>query len=152
MSNTRFICVRYGNVLASRGSVIPLFHEQIRSRGARDHDHDRHDRFLLSLDLAVDTIFAAVGTGGGARPTSRASPPRGSWILPTYSSATGQFKSVVMASGPGRRSMRSWSPKKKRIARWSGTKYYAILPMLPELRESEEPCSPLTMSTARTGM
>jgi len=57
---TRFICVRYGNVLASRGSVIPLFHEQIRSGGPVTITTVDMTRFLLSLDQAVDTIFAAV--------------------------------------------------------------------------------------------
>ena len=57
---TRFICVRYGNVLASRGSVIPLFHEQIRSGGPVTITTADMTRFLLSLDQAVDTIFAAL--------------------------------------------------------------------------------------------
>src|SRR5512137_763422 len=57
---TRFICVRYGNVLASRGSVIPLFHDQIRNGGPVTITTTDMTRFLLSLDRAVDTIFAAV--------------------------------------------------------------------------------------------
>lgn len=54
---TRFINVRYGNVLASRGSVIPLFHDQIRSGGPVTITHTEMTRFLLSLDQAVDIIF-----------------------------------------------------------------------------------------------
>ena len=57
---TRFVCVRYGNVLASRGSVIPLFHDQIRSGGPVTITTEDMTRFLLSLDDSVDLIFAAV--------------------------------------------------------------------------------------------
>ena len=61
--DTRFICVRYGNVLASRGSVIPLFHSQINSGGPVTITTDDMTRFLLSLDDAVNVIFAAVRSG-----------------------------------------------------------------------------------------
>src|SRR5690606_29732521 len=57
---TRFIVVRYGNVLASRGSVIPLFHSQIRAGGPVTVTDPAMTRFLLSLDDACDTIFGAL--------------------------------------------------------------------------------------------
>jgi FlaA1/EpsC-like NDP-sugar epimerase len=60
-SSTRFVCVRYGNVLASRGSVIPLFHSQIASGGPITLTSREMTRFLLGLDDAVSLIFAAVG-------------------------------------------------------------------------------------------
>ncbi len=60
---TRFVVVRYGNVLVSRGSVIPLFNDQIRSGGPVTITHPDMTRFMLGLDDAVDTIIAAVREG-----------------------------------------------------------------------------------------
>jgi len=57
---TRFICVRYGNVLASRGSVIPMFHEQITGGGPVTITTPEMTRFLLPLNHAVDTVIAAL--------------------------------------------------------------------------------------------
>jgi FlaA1/EpsC-like NDP-sugar epimerase len=59
-NGTRFVGVRYGNVLASRGSVIPLFHDQIRRGGPVTVTTAEMTRFLLSLDAAVNTVFAAI--------------------------------------------------------------------------------------------
>lgn len=57
---TRFVSVRYGNVVGSRGSVIPLFHEQIRQGGPVTITVPTMSRFLMSLDQAVDCVFAAI--------------------------------------------------------------------------------------------
>jgi FlaA1/EpsC-like NDP-sugar epimerase len=57
---TRFACVRYGNVIASRGSVVPLFLDQIAHGGPVTITLKEMTRFLLSLDQAVDVVFAAV--------------------------------------------------------------------------------------------
>ena len=63
-SDTRFLTARYGNVLASRGSVVPLFHEQIKNGGPVTMTSPDMTRFLLSLDRAVDTVFDALQDGG----------------------------------------------------------------------------------------
>lgn len=60
---TRFTMVRYGNVIASRGSVVPLFAEQISNGGPVTITLKEMTRFLLSLDRAVDTVFAALQLG-----------------------------------------------------------------------------------------
>jgi len=61
--NTRFLGVRYGNVSASRGSVIPLFHDLIKAgRPLTVTDH-RMTRFLLCLNDSVDLIFGAIRQG-----------------------------------------------------------------------------------------
>jgi UDP-glucose 4-epimerase len=59
----RFVLVRYGNVLASRGSVIPMFHEQIKNNLALTVTTEDMTRFLLPLNQAVDTVFAAIEGG-----------------------------------------------------------------------------------------
>ncbi len=59
-AGTRFVCVRYGNVIASRGSVVPLFVDQIAKGGPVTITLPEMTRFLLSLDRAVDTVFAAI--------------------------------------------------------------------------------------------
>lgn len=53
---TRFSCVRYGNVLGSRGSVIPLFEEQKKS-GKITVTDERMTRFWLTLDQAVELVI-----------------------------------------------------------------------------------------------
>jgi UDP-glucose 4-epimerase len=56
----RFVCVRYGNVVGSRGSVIPIWQGQIK-RGAPILVTDpKMTRFLVTLERAVDTLFAAI--------------------------------------------------------------------------------------------
>ena len=60
---TSFMCVRYGNVIASRGSIVPLFVEQVRQNKPLTVTLAEMTRFLLSLDKAVDTVFAAINTG-----------------------------------------------------------------------------------------
>jgi len=56
-------CTRYGNVMASRGSVIPLFIDQIRNNKEITITDPSMTRFMMSLDQAVDLVLFAFKNG-----------------------------------------------------------------------------------------
>jgi UDP-glucose 4-epimerase len=131
--STRFVAVRYGNVVASRGSVVPLFLEQIAKGGPVTITTEDMTRFLLTLDRAVDTVMAALT---GARP--------GEIYVPRVPAARMVDLADVLVAGrdipitvtgirPGEKVheiMVSDEECPRTVERGG---YYVICPMLPEL-------------------
>lgn len=62
-TNTMIACTRYGNVMASRGSVIPLFINQIKKNIPITITDPGMTRFMMSLDQAVDLVIFAFKNG-----------------------------------------------------------------------------------------
>lgn len=139
-AQTRFVCVRYGNVLASRGSVIPLFHEQIRSGGPVTVTTLDMTRFLLSLDDAVDTIFAAV-CGGSAGETWVPKAPSAR-VVDIARALVGELPVDIKVVGirPGEKVHEIMVSEEEAFRTVPRGRWYAIRPMLPEvLHGAEEP-------------
>ena len=61
--NTKFICVRYGNVIGSRGSVVPFFKHRIEEGEFLPITNYGMTRFLLRLEEAIDLVFKATIEG-----------------------------------------------------------------------------------------
>ena len=130
---TRFICVRYGNVLASRGSVIPLFHDQIKKGGPVTITTPEMTRFLLSLEDAVDTIIAAIGN---ARPGETFIPTvPASRIIDVAKALIGNRNIKIKNTGirPGEKIHEILISAEEAVRTVKRGKYYAIKPMLPEI-------------------
>lgn len=136
--NTRFICVRYGNVLASRGSVIPLFQSQIRAGGPLTITTKDMTRFLLSLDDAVNVIFAAVREAN-----------RGETYVPRVPSVyvvdiakvligNRPMKTNIIGIRPGEKVHEILISDEESNRTVNRKKYYAIKPIVPELMTHPE--------------
>lgn len=133
---TKFNVVRYGNVVASRGSVVPLFLQQIEHGGPVTITTKDMTRFLLSLDRAVDTVFAALEDGR-----------RGETFVPLVESARivdvakalidgRDIDVIVTGIRPGEKIHEIMVSDEERYRTIKRGDYYVIQPML-------EPLSPI---------
>ena len=133
--DTRFVCVRYGNVIASRGSVVPLFVDQIARGGPVTITLKEMTRFLLSLDRAVDTVFAAIRSSS-----------RGETYVPKVPAARVVDVAEVLIGGrkniqmtftgirPGEKIHEIMVSEDECYRTIERGDYYVIRPMLPELQ------------------
>lgn len=131
----RFICVRYGNVLASRGSVIPMFHEQLKNNLPLTVTTKEMTRFLLPLEHAVDTVFTAIDEAG----------PGETYIPKVQSSSIMNVAKALIGKRPIKINVTGIRPGEKiheilisEEEAWHTVErgdYYVIKPILPELVE-----------------
>jgi UDP-glucose 4-epimerase len=135
-SDTRFACVRYGNVISSRGSVVPFFLDQVAHGGPVTVTLKEMTRFLLSLDSAVDTVFAAIR---GALP--------GETYVPKVPAARVTDLAEVLINGrdipvvftgirPGEKIHEIMVSEEECYRTFERDGHYVINPMLPELNPS----------------
>jgi UDP-glucose 4-epimerase len=134
LSRTRFVCVRYGNVLASRGSVIPLFHEQIRSGGPVTVTTPDMTRFLLTLDDAVDTVFAAVRAARVGETYVPRVPSARVEDIAAVLIGNRKIETKVIGIRPGEKVHEILVSEEEAPRTVERGRYLSIVPMLPELR------------------
>jgi len=138
---TRFICVRYGNVLASRGSVIPLFLDQIRAGGPVTVTVPEMTRFLLSINQAVDTVFAALKDARAGETWVPIIPSATVMDIAKVLIGSKQIELKIVGIRPGEKLHEILVSEEEYRHCVRRSDHYVIQPMLPELRDSscEEP-------------
>jgi UDP-glucose 4-epimerase len=138
-----FIVVRYGNVLASRGSVIPLFHDQIKHGGPLTITTRDMTRFLLTLDDAVTAVFTALKEGEPGETYVPIVPSARVIDIAVALKGDRPIDVQVMGIRPGEKTHEILVSEEEAYRTVRRECYYVILPMLREIRGDGELKHPL---------
>jgi FlaA1/EpsC-like NDP-sugar epimerase len=132
---TRFVCVRYGNVAASRGSVIPLFREQIKKGGPVTLTNPEMTRYFMTVETATNVVFDAIRDG-----------EPGDIYVPDLPSATvlelaeimigdQDIKTKIIGIRPGEKNHEVLISEEESPRTVKRGNYYIICPVLPKMRK-----------------
>ena len=137
-----FTTTRFGNVLGSRGSVIPLFREQIRRGGpVRLTDRDM-TRFIMTLPEAVDLVLlaGAIARGGEVLITKMSAIRIADLarvmidaLAPTYGHAPGSIEIVEVGRRPGEKVYEELMNEEEVRRSIELDKFFVVLPALPDI-------------------
>ena len=131
-------------MIASRGSVVPLFIDQIRQGGPVTITVPEMTRFLLSVDQAVDTVFTAVRSGQPGETFVPKIPAARVVDIATMLINGRDIPIVYTGIRPAEKLHEIMVSEEETFRTIERDGYYVILPVLPELRAGVMPTPPLT--------
>jgi UDP-N-acetylglucosamine 4,6-dehydratase len=138
ISNTKFICIRGGNVMGTNGSVLPLFKKQIEERNEITITDKEMTRYLMSTREAIGLIFeAAMNSLGGEIFVMRMPATKVANIANVMTILFGdkKTKQCIIGARPGEKKhevlvSKNESPRTKIL----NEKYYVILPQFSHVK------------------
>lgn len=130
--HARLFGVRYGNVLSSRGSVIPLFEHQVAAGGPVTVTLPEMTRFFLSLDSAVDSIFAAFGAAERGEIFVPKAPSARIWDVASTLIGNRDVEIAVTGIRPGEKRHEILVSEDEGYRTCERAGHYVIKPQLPE--------------------
>jgi FlaA1/EpsC-like NDP-sugar epimerase len=132
-----FAATRFGNVMGSRGSVIPIFHQQIIRGGPLTLTHPDMSRFIMTIQEAVELVIdsATMACGGEVFVTKMKvvriqdlAEVMIRELAPVYGFTPEQIKIEIIGTKPGEKMYEELMNTEETRRSWEIPKYYVILP------------------------
>lgn len=150
-----FASTRFGNVLGSRGSVIPIFHEQIRRGGPLTLTDPRMTRFIMSIEEAVRLVIESASLAQGGEvfvtkmPVVRIRDLAEVMIeelAPRYGHDPRDIKIRTIGTKPGEKMYEELMNQEETRRTWELPDYFVVLPAFAPVYRSTSPSYPEIVS------
>ncbi len=137
-----FASTRFGNVLGSRGSVIPIFHDQIRRGGPVTLTDPEMTRFIMSIEEAVRLVIdSGILCRGGEVFVTKMPAIRiqdlaevmVEHLAPVYGHVAGDIEIKIIGHQPGEKLDEELLNMEETRRSWELTRYYIVLPAFREI-------------------